>query len=110
MVNYVDQKPKTLAESEFDRTKGGVRPEVRINQSNSGTNRIIAIVIAALVLLVGGYILYTNYASTPEVTPPITQNNTIVPAPDTLAPATPAPATPPASQTTTPPATAPVTQ
>lgn len=110
MVNYADQKPKTLAESEFDRAKGGVRPEVRINRSNSGSTSIIAIVIAALVLLGAGYLLYTNYASTPTVTPPITQNNTIVPAPDTSAPATPAPATPPASQTTTPPATAPVTQ
>jgi hypothetical protein len=92
MVTYADQKPKTLAESEFDRAKGDVRPEVRISQSNSSTNSIIAVVVAALVVLVGGYLLYTNYAKTPQVVPPITQNNTTVPA------------TPPAAETVTPPA------
>ena len=68
--------------------------------------------------VVGAYMLFFNTPSTTPVVPTVTQNNTVLPAPDAVPPA-PAPdaATPPAMETApaapapaTPPATAPVTQ
>lgn len=109
MVVYTASKPKTVtgAESEFDRTENAIpRPEIRINQSNKGSNSAIAYLIAAIVLVVGGYLLYTNNWSTSAVAPSITQNNTTLPAPDLIVPV---PATPPVSEKTAPPANAPVT-
>ena len=109
MVVYTEQKPRTVtgAESEFDRAEQGFnRPEIRVTQSNLGTNGAIAYLLAALVLVVGGYLLYTNNWSTTTVVPSVTQNNTTLPAPDAY---TPVPVTPPAAEKTAPPATAPIT-
>lgn len=107
MDTYTDKKPKIGTGSEFDQTgRGSLRPEVNVTQSNKGSNATIAYIIAAIVVIVGAYLLYTNEWSTATVAPTITQNNTTTPpAPDATNPATPVPATPPASDTTTPPAT-----
>lgn len=51
MVVYTEQKPRTVtgAESEFDRAENGIpRPEIRVTQSNSGSNSAIAYVILIL--------------------------------------------------------------
>ena len=106
MDNYTNQKPKTGAGSEFDQADGGsLRPEVNVTQSNKGSNATIAYIIAALVLIVGAYLLYTNNWSTTTTVPAVTQNNITLPAPDATNPATPVPVAPPASDATTPPAT-----
>ena len=108
MVVYAEQKPRTGAGSEFDRVENGVpRPEVRVIQSTSGSNSAIAYLLAALVLAVGAYFLYTNNWSPTTVTPSVTQNNITLPAPDAI---TPDPATPPAAEKTAPPATVPAPQ
>ena len=106
MATYSDQKPRTGAGSEFDQTgRGSLRPEVNVTQSNRSSGTTIAYIVAAVVLIVGAYLLYTNNWSTTTVAPSVTQNNTTLPAPDATAPATPVPAEPPASDATTPPAT-----
>ena len=115
MVVYNEQKPRTIigAESEFDRAENGIpRPEVRITQSNAGSSSAIALVIVAIVLAAGAYLLYTNNWSATTVAPPVTQNNITLTAPaakapdpaDQPAPAviTPVPATPPAAEKTAP--------
>ena len=90
---YTDQKPKTTDQ----------RPGVNVTQSNKGSGATIAYVIAAIVVVIGAYLLFFNTPSTTAVVPSVTQNNTITPAPDavTPAPVTPAPdaATPPAMET-----------
>ena len=108
MVVYAEQKPRTVtgAESEFDRTENAIpRPEIRINQSNKGSNSAIAYLIAAIVLVVGAYLLYTNNWSPGVTAPSVTQNNTTLPTPDVIVPD---PATPPVAEKTAPPATVPV--
>jgi cell division protein FtsN len=108
MATSTDQKPRTGAGSEFDEAgRGSLRPEINVNQSNRGSNSTIAYIIAAVVLVVGAYLLYTNTWSTTTVVPTVTQNNTTLPAPapDAVAPVTPVPVAPPAADTTTPPAT-----
>lgn len=110
MTIYAEQKPRTVtgAESEFDRAEQGFnRPEIRVTQSNLGSNSAITYLLAALVLIVGGYLLYTNNWSTTTVVPSVTQNNTTLPAPDAY---TPVPATPPAAEKTAPPAIVPAPQ
>ncbi len=103
MATSTDQKPRpvTGTESDFDRTqRAAARPEVRINQTNQGSGNSIAYIIAALVVLVGAYYLYTSYYS-PTVMPPTTTEIAPAPAPATppAAPAAEAPAsaTPPAA-------------
>ena len=103
MVTYADPKSKTT----------DPRPGVTVTQSNKSSGTTIAIIVAAIVLIAGAYVLYTSNMSTAPVVPSVTQNNTVTPAPDavTPAPVTPAPdaATPPAMEQTTPPAPAPAT-
>ena len=98
---YTDQKSKTTDQ----------RPGVNVTQSNKGSGATIAYVIAAIVVVVGAYLLFFNTPGTPPVVPSVTQNNTITPAPDAGAPApvTPAPdaATPPAAETAPAPVTPP---
>jgi hypothetical protein len=108
MTAYADVKPKTVtaAESEFDRAEKAIpRPEIRITQSNRGSSGTLGFIVAAIVLIAGAYLLYTNYSGPVTVVPTVTQNNITVPAPDATDPATPVPAAPPVSDTTTPPAT-----
>ena len=112
MVTYSDPKSKTGLDSDS-------RPGINVTQTSKGSGATIAYVIAALVVVIGAYLLFFNTPSTSPVVPSVTQNNTIVPAPEavTPAPVTPAPdaATPPAMETApaapapaTPPATQPV--
>ena len=80
---------------------------INVNQSGDGFGTTIAVIVAALILVVGAFLFFgSNWNTAPEG-PKLTQNNTITPAPIIEPPAAPEPATPPASQTTTPPADAP---
>ncbi len=76
---------------------------IEVNQASESSGTTIAIIVAALVLVVGAFIYFGN-SSTPTDNPQVTQNNTTLPAP-VVEPADPVPATPPAAQ----PETAPVT-
>ena len=88
---YTDQKSKTTDQ----------RPGVTVNQTTKGSGATVAYVIAALVVVVGAYLLFFNTPSTTPVVPSVTQNNTIIRAPEPAAPApaTPDAATPPAMET-----------
>jgi hypothetical protein len=97
MATTTDNKrPVTGAESEFDHaSRTTPRPEIRVNQTNQGSGSTIAYIIAALVIAVAGYYLYTSYYSPTSVTPSVTQTT---PPPAVTAPAADAPAvTPPAA-------------
>jgi hypothetical protein len=102
MDNYTDQKPKTGAGSEFDRTKAG--------SSSMGSYSTLTYIVIALVLIFGALLLFTGNWGTTTPAPTTTQEST-TPAPDAMAPApapeatAPAPATPPAAESTTPLAT-----
>jgi hypothetical protein len=98
MANYADPKTKTVSETDG-------RPGVHVTQTSKGSGATIAYVIAALVVIVGAYLLFFNNPGTAPVVPSVTQNNTTV-APE---PVTPVPATPPAMEQTAPAAPAPVT-
>lgn len=80
---------------------------IEVKQSTESSGTTIAIIVAALVLVVGAFIYFGN-SSTPTDNPQVTQNNTTLPAPIVEEPA----ATPPAQPATplvTPPADAPAT-
>ena len=98
MANYADPKTKTVSETDG-------RPGVHVTQTSQGSGATIAYVIAALVVIVGAYLLFFNNPGTAPVVPSVTQNNTTV-APE---PVTPVPETPPAMEQTAPAAPAPVT-
>ena len=75
---------------------------INVNRSSETSGTTIAIIVAALVLVVGAFIYFGNN-SAPADNPQVTQNNMTLPAP-VVEPADPAPATPPAAQ----PETAPI--
>lgn len=103
MANYADPKPKTVSETDG-------RPGVHVTQTSKGSGATIAYVIAALVVIVGAYLLFFNSPGTDPVVPSVTQNNTtITPEPVAPEPVAPVPATPPAMEQTAPEAPAPVT-
>ncbi len=106
MVTYTDTKPKTVtgAELEFDHADCAASGNSG-HPVEQGFRSTIAYIVAAIVLIAGAYLLYTNNMSTTTVVPSVTQNNTTI-APD---PVEPAPATPPAMEQTTPPVTVPAT-
>lgn len=84
------------------------KPDLQVNQSNGGSGTTIAIIVAALVLVVGAFLFFGNNWNTATEGPKVTQNNTTLPAPVIEEPA----ATPPAQPATppaTPPADAPAT-
>lgn len=87
MANYADPKTKTVSETDG-------RPGVHVTQTSKGSGATIAYVIAALVVIVGAYLLFFNNPGTAPVVPSVTQNNTTV-APE---PGAPVPATPPAME------------
>jgi hypothetical protein len=94
------QKPKgLLTMDEYD------KKPINVNQSSDSSGTTIAIIVAALVLVVGAFV-YFGSSSTPTDNPQVTQNNTTLPAP-VIEPADPVPATPPAAQPETPPVTPP---
>lgn len=83
------------------------KPDLQVKQSSETSGTTIAIIVAALVLVVGAFIYFGNN-SAPTDSPQVTQNNTTLPAPVIEEPA----ATPPAQPATplvTPPADAPAT-
>jgi len=88
MANYADPKSKTGVDADS-------RPGVHVTQTSKGSGATIAYVIAAIVVIVGAYLLFFNNPGTAPVVPSVTQNNTTV-APE---PVTPVPATPPAMET-----------
>ena len=83
--------------------------DINVVQSSEGSGTTIAIIVAALALVVGGFLFFGNNSNTPVEGPKVTQNNTTLPAPVIEVPADPAPVEPPAAQSTTPPAAAPAT-
>ena len=85
------------------------KPDLQVNQSGESSAGSIAIIVAAIALVVGAFIFFINNGQHATVGPQVTQNNTTLPAPINEVPAAPAPATAPASQTTTPPYSAPAT-
>ncbi|MBZ0259836.1 MAG: hypothetical protein K8F90_04475 [Hyphomicrobiales bacterium] len=91
MANYADPKTKTVSETDG-------RPGVHVTQASKGSGATIAYVIAALIVIVGAYLLFFNNPGTAPVVPSVTQNNTTV-APEPVAPV---PATPPAMEQTAP--------
>jgi hypothetical protein len=99
--------PNLGADTEFELQERMIAPNrTRMVQSKQGST--VLYILAALVILVGGYYVYSNYMSTDVRTPPLTQTT---PAPVT-SPTLDAPAVkPPAEPSTTPEVlpTAPVT-
>lgn len=82
------------------------KPEVRVTQADNSSAGI-AIIIAALVLVVGAFLFFNNGFDSTIDNPKVVQNNTILPAPAIEAPATPEVVTPLATEKTNPPADAP---
>ena len=78
---------------------------INVNQSSEMSAGTIAIIVAALVLVVGAFVYFGN-SSAPTDNPQVTQNNSTLPAP-IVEPADPVPATPPAAQPETLPVTPP---
>lgn len=84
------------------------KPQVNVsNRGDSSTG--IAIIVAAIILVVGAFIFFNNGFGPTTDNAKIVQNNTTLPAPVIEAPAAPEVATPPAAQATTPPSEAPAT-
>ena len=81
-------------------------PKINVSSNGDGSTGI-AIIIAAIILVVGAF-LFFNYGVGPTTdSPKVVQNNTTLPAPVIEVPAAPEATTPPAAQPTTPPAEAP---
>ena len=79
------------------------KPTVNVSNSGDGSTGI-AVLIAAIVLVVGAFIFF-NYGYGPASDGPnVVQNNTILPAPVIETPATPEATSPAAPQPATPPA------
>ena len=84
------------------------KPDLQVNQSSETSGTTIAIIVAALVLVVGAFLYFGSMSTPTPDGPKVTQNNTALPAPVIEEPA----ATPPAQPATppaTPPADAPAT-
>jgi flagellar basal body-associated protein FliL len=80
------------------------KPEFNAREAGENSSTTIAIIVAALVLVVGAF-LYFGSTSTTPTGQQLTENQ-VTPAPITE-PAAPLPATPPAAQSAAPPATPP---
>ena len=114
MATTTETRPRPVVGTEYeDATRAMPRPDIRIKQTNTGSNSVFAYLIAALVLIAGGYYAYTTYYSPTLTAPAATQSSTTLPKSDTVVPVAPVPATPPASSSATPqaepPAVAPAT-
>ena len=80
----------------------------KINVTTRGDSSTgIAIIVAAIILVVGAFVFFNNGFGPTTDNAKIVQNNTTLPAPVIEAPAAPEATTPPATQPTTPPAQAP---
>ena len=70
--------------SDYSRPKNGTRsPEVLVTQSNSGSNSGMFLIIAAVVVALAAYFIYTNNWNLSPRAPSVTQNTVVVPAPAT---------------------------
>ena len=84
------------------------KPEIRVTKTgDSGSSTGIAIIIAALVLVIGAFVLFNGGFNTTTDHPKVVQNNNTLPAPVIEMPVTPEVVTPPAAQKANPPADAP---
>jgi hypothetical protein len=98
MVSYADQRPRilTAAEADLQRAEAKVRlAESRIKPPARGSSSPITYIVAVLVLIVVGYLLFSNNWNTTSMFPTVTET---LPAPDinsSVSPATPTP--PPAT-------------
>lgn len=82
----------------------------QVNISNKGDNSTgIAIIVAAIILVVGAFIFFSNGFGPTTDNAKIVQNNTTLPAPVIDVPAAPEVITPPAAQPSTPSSEAPAT-
>jgi flagellar basal body-associated protein FliL len=82
------------------------KPDFQVNQASDSSPGTIAVIIIALVLVVGAVVYFSSSWNGSANGPQVTQNTTL-PAPITEEPATPAPGSPPAVEPATPPATPP---
>jgi hypothetical protein len=96
------QKPKGLLIMDNYEKK----PDFQVKQSSQSSGTTIAIIVAALVLVVGTFLYFGNNWNTTTDGPQVTQNNTTLPAPIIEEPAATPPAQP-AIPLVTPPADAP---
>jgi hypothetical protein len=109
MASYAGQKSRilTAAEAELERVEARASgPDIRVNPSSWGSGGPMAYVVAVLVLIVSGYLLFSNKWNTDMDFPSVVET---VPAPDVNSTIAPSPAPPLAPQTSTSPANPPVT-
>ena len=107
MVSYADQKPRILTAAEADLQRAEAKllqPGIPTNQSNRGSGGVMAYIVGALVLIVVGYLLFSNNWNTMSMFPTVTET---LPAPDVNSSVSPDTPTPP--PTTAPKYTPPVT-
>jgi hypothetical protein len=107
MASSAGQKPLILsaAEANFQRAEANVRlTENRIKPPNLGSNSPITYIVAALILIVVGYLLFSGNWNTMSMFPTVTET---LPAPDINSSVSPDTPTPP--PTTAPKYTPPVT-
>ena len=83
------------------------KPTVNVSNSGDSGSTGIAIIVAAIILVVGVFIFFNNGFGPTTDNAKIVQNNTTLPAPVIEAPAAPEATTPPPAQPVTPPAEAP---
>jgi hypothetical protein len=109
MASSAGQKRRILTATETDLKRAEARTpqaNIRVNPSSWGSGGPMAYVMAALVLIVSGYLLFRNNWNTDIVFPSVVET---VPAPDVNSTIAPVPVPPLASQTATSPPNPPVT-
>ena len=109
MASSAGQKPRilTAAEADLERDEARARePDIRVKPSSWGSGGPMAYAVAALVLIVSGYLLFSNNWNTDMAVPSVVET---LPAPDVNSTIAPVPVPPLASETATPPAIPPVT-
>ena len=111
MASSAGQKPLILTAAEADLQRAEARAEANARLAErqvkpSGRGSAIAYFVAALILLVVGYLWFSGTWNTPSVLPTVTET---IPSPDIDSTVAPGPATTPVPQTTPPPADAPAT-
>jgi len=95
----------TMLKRKNDMTDYDKKPEVRVTQAGDSSTGI-AVIIAALILVIGAFVLFNGGFDTGD-NPKVVQNNNTLPAPVIEVPATPDAAAPPVTQKANPPADAP---
>jgi hypothetical protein len=111
MASSAGQKPLILTAAEADLQRAEARAEVNARLAERQVNpsrrsSAITYIVAALILLVAGYLWFSGTWNTTSVLPTVTET---IPSPDIDSTVAPGPATTPVPQTTPPPADAPAT-